>query len=172
MACGSPEVSAITSGNGTQESSTDNTNATDSEDVEDTNLYGDTDETSDSVASSSTSSDVDYDLTIMGADLVYATVYDMMMNPSTYEGKTVRMSGQYYASYMDDTQKYYMYCLISDAMGCCQSGMEFVWEDGSHVYPDEYPADYSEVEITGTYKTYTENGKLYCCITDASMTVL
>lgn len=34
---------------------------------------------------------VDYDLTQMNGDMVYATVYQMMADPSTYEGKTFRM---------------------------------------------------------------------------------
>ena len=42
---------------------------------------------------------VDVDLTLMGSDLVYATVYQMMSKPEEYEGKTIRIEGKYYASY-------------------------------------------------------------------------
>ena len=34
---------------------------------------------------------VDVDLTLMGSDLVYATVYQMMSKPEEYEGKTIRI---------------------------------------------------------------------------------
>ena len=30
--------------------------------------------------------------------------------------------------------------------------------DGTHVYPDEYPKDETEVEVTGTFETYKESG--------------
>ena len=42
---------------------------------------------------------VDVDLTLMGKDLIYATVYQMMSKPEEYEGKTIRIEGKYYASY-------------------------------------------------------------------------
>ncbi|MEE1071351.1 MAG: hypothetical protein U0L26_03005, partial [Cellulosilyticum sp.] len=37
--------------------------------------------------------EVDYDLTEMGADMVYATVYGMMVEPDTYVGKRIKMRG-------------------------------------------------------------------------------
>ena len=68
---------------------------------------------------------VDVDLTLMGSDLVYATVYQMMSKPEEYEGKTIRIEGKYYASYYPITDKYYNYCLIADALACCSQGLEF-----------------------------------------------
>ena len=41
-------------------------------------------------------------------------------------------------------------------MACCAQGLEFVWGDGSHKYPDEYPAEDTEIEVQGTFKTYKE----------------
>ena len=35
-------------------------------------------------------------------------------------------------------------------MACCAQGLEFVWGDGSHKYPDEYPAEDAEIEVQGT----------------------
>ena len=48
---------------------------------------------------------VDYDLTQMNGDMVYATVYQMMADPSTYEGKTFRMEGLYTPIIVEDTGK-------------------------------------------------------------------
>ena len=78
---------------------------------------------------------VDVDLTLMGSDLVYATVYQMMSKPEEYEGKTIRIEGKYYA-----------------------------------VYPDDYPADQSQVIVTGVFETYTEEAGqtfYYCRLRDA-----
>jgi hypothetical protein len=118
-------------------------------------------------------STVDYDLTVMNSDMVYATVYQMMMEPEEYEGKIFRMEGSYYTVYSENTKKYYHYCIIRDATACCAQGMEFVWDDGSHVYPDEYPEENADVIVEGTFETYTESGdsNLYCRLKNASMEV-
>lgn len=106
----------------------------------------------------------DVDLTTMNSNMVYAEVFQMMVNPDEYTGKTVRMRGQYYSAYYEDTDKRYFYVIISDATQCCSQGMEFVWEDDSHTYPEEYPPEETEVEITGVFETYKESGDdtLYC----------
>lgn len=114
---------------------------------------------------------VDYDLTQMSSDMVYATVYQMMVAPKEYEGKTFRIDGNFYATYYEATKKYYFYCVIQDATACCAQGIEFVWEDGSHIYPDEYPKDNAEIVVEGTFETYMEDGdeNLYCRLSDATL---
>lgn len=112
---------------------------------------------------------VDVDLTLMGSDLVYATVYQMMSKPEEYEGKTIRIEGKYYASYYPITDKYYNYCLIADAAACCSQGLEFELGGGA-VYPEGYPEDQSEVIVTGVFETYTEEAGqtfYYCRLRDA-----
>ena len=61
--------------------------------------------------------------------------------------------------------------MIQDATACCAQGMEFVWGDGSHVYPDEYPEEDAEVIVEGTFETYTEerDENLYCRLKDATL---
>ena len=112
---------------------------------------------------------VDYDLTQMSSDMVYATVYQIMVTPEEYEGKTFRIDGNFYATYYEATKKYYFYCIIQDATACCAQGMEFIWDDGSHIYPDEYPEDNAEIVVEGTFETYREDGdeNLYCRLSDA-----
>ena len=114
---------------------------------------------------------VDYDLTQMSSDMVYATVYQMMVTPEEYEGKTFRIDGNFYATYYEATKKYYFYCIIQDATACCAQGMEFVWDDGSHIYPDEYPEDNAEIVVEGTFETYKEEGdsNMYCRLSDATL---
>ena len=115
-------------------------------------------------------SNVDYDLTQMNSDMVYAMVYQMMAVPEQYVGKTFRMDGIFYSSYYDTTNQYYFYCVIQDALACCTQGIEFVWEDGSHIYPDEYPEEAEEINGEGTFETYTEEGdeNLYCHLVNAT----
>jgi hypothetical protein len=117
---------------------------------------------------------IDYDLTSMGSDLVYATVYQLMVNPNDYIGKTFRIKGNYYASYYEETKQYYHCCIIQDATACCSQGLEFVWDDGSHAYPDEYPEDNVEIVVTGIFETYNEEGdsNLYCRLKDATLEIV
>lgn len=125
----------------------------------------------DLVKSKNSYDSVDYDLTTMSGDMVYATVYQMMTNPDKYVGKVFKMDGTFYSSYYNSTDKYYHYCIIQDATACCAQGMEFVWDDDSHVYPDDYPAENSNIVVTGVFETYREDGdkNLYCRLSDASL---
>lgn len=116
---------------------------------------------------------IDYDLTIMDKNMIYATVYQFMVDPSSYEGKVIRIEGQYHGTYYDVNARYYHYCIIQDAIGCCSQGMEFVWDDGSHIYPDEYPEENTTITVTGTFETYHENSEnfVYIRLANATMTV-
>lgn len=110
---------------------------------------------------------VDVDLSVMDSDMIYATVYQMMSDPEQYVGKTFRMEGKFYVTYDEMTKNQYYYCLIKDATECCAQGLEFVWGDGSHIYPDEYPTDGTEVIVDGTFELYMENDSRYCRLANA-----
>ena len=92
-------------------------------------------------------SDVDYDLTNMNKDMVYAAFYQLMVEPDKYIGKTLCIDGLYYTGQNEKTGTYYHYSIIKDALACCSQGLEFVWGDVSHVYPDEYPKDETEMQV-------------------------
>lgn len=117
------------------------------------------------------SDDVDVDLTELVSTLVYAEVYGMMMNPEEYMGKTVKMSGSYYASFIEETNSYYHFVIIEDAAACCQSGLEFIW-NGDHAYPDDYPADNTKVEVEGVFDSYDELGQTYYYLSADDIKVL
>lgn len=104
--------------------------------------------------------DVDCDLTQMSSDMVYATVYQMMVDPESYVGKIVRMEGSYYFVNYEDLGKSYSYCIVKDATACCAQGIEFVTEgenqnEGERV---ENLADDDEVIVEGVFETYQEEG--------------
>lgn len=110
---------------------------------------------------------VDVDLSVMDSDMIYATVYQMMSDPEQYVGKTFRIKGKFYVTYDEMTKNQYYYCVIKDATECCAQGLEFVWGDGSHIYPDEYPTDGTEVIVDGTFELYMENDSRYCRLANA-----
>lgn len=110
---------------------------------------------------------VDVDLSVMDSDMIYATVYQMMSDPEQYVGKTFRIEGKFYVTYDEMTKNQYYYCVNKDATECCAQGLEFVWGDGSHIYPDEYPNDGTEVIVDGTFELYMENDSRYCRLANA-----
>ena len=110
---------------------------------------------------------VDVDLSVMDSDMIYATVYQMMSDPEQYVGKTFRIEGKFYVTYDEMTKNQYYYCVIKDATECCAQGLEFIWGDGSHIYPDEYPTDGTEVIVDGTFELYMENDSRYCRLANA-----
>ncbi len=100
---------------------------------------------------------VDVDLTILSSTMVYAEVYNIMIEPDAYVGKVIRMRGEYVAYHDEETDVYYHAVIISDATACCAQGLEFIWT-GEHNYPEDYPANETEIEITGVFESFEENG--------------
>lgn len=94
--------------------------------------------------------DVDIDVSGMNADMTYAVVFDMVNNPDKYIGKTICIKGTSASMFFEPTGITYHTVMITDALACCQNGMEYKCGD------DNYVADGSEVYVTGTFNTYTE----------------
>lgn len=110
----------------------------------------------------------DVDLTILDSNMVYAQVYDMVYEADKYDGKSVRAKGNF-AYYQDpETQNEYFAVLISDATACCSQGIEFVLE-GDPVFPDDYPAEGTEITIAGSFHSYVEDGTTYVQLQDAKI---
>ena len=121
-------------------------------------------------APQATETPIDVDLSAMSGTVCYAQVFDMLQSPDNYTGQTVRMTGT--LSYYQDpnTLKEYFAVVIADATACCAQGIEFDWA-GEHTWPQDYPALDSEVTVTGTFDTYTEDGYLYVQLKDAQLQV-
>ena len=160
----------------TEKASEDQNDAKKSDSEKSSNTDDQKNDNADTASDSNAQADssVDIDLTAMTSDMVYSTVYQMMNDPDSYVGKTVKIAGPYYATLYEDTGIYYHFIIIEDATACCQQGMEFVWGDGSHVYPDEYPELDERVEVTGTFEVYKDNPDdqyQYCRLGNATLTV-
>ncbi len=116
----------------------------------------------------SSTGDIDVDLTAMSSTAVYAEVYNMVTTPSDYNGKKVRMTGQFSVYEDESTGNVYFACLIADATACCSQGLEFVLS-GDYTYPNDYPELGTDITVTGIFGTYDEYGNTYCQLTDAVM---
>lgn len=109
----------------------------------------------------------------MNSDMVYATVYQMMVEPEQYEGKTIRIDGIYYISKDEATGNTYHFCVIKDVLACCAQGLEFVRKNEEELSDEDYPEQETEIIVQGTFETYKEpnDETLYCRITDADMQI-
>lgn len=98
---------------------------------------------------------VDYDLTVLDADLVYANIYALMIEPEKYIGKTYKMRGKYYPSYYAKDDKYYHYIILEDALACCSQGIEFKLEN-EKIYSELVHGEM--IEIKGVFENYRDEG--------------
>ncbi|MCR5668693.1 MAG: hypothetical protein K6G05_06550 [Lachnospiraceae bacterium] len=122
----------------------------------------------DTINENGSNEDSTVDLTTLSSTMVYSEVYNMLINPTEYIGKTVKMEGQFRVYHDESTNKYYFACIISDATACCTQGIEFELA-GDFNYPDDYPAEGSDICVTGVFDTYQEDESTYCVLRDASL---
>ncbi len=109
---------------------------------------------------------IDVDLTEMSSTIVFAEVYNMMMDPMSYIGKTVRMNGSFAIYHDDEKNKDHYACIIRDATACCEQGVEFMFGDG-YTFPDDYPKEGEEISVTGVFRTYKDGEYTYWALMDS-----
>ena len=113
---------------------------------------------------------IDYDLTTMSSTMIYSTVSNMMLYPDVYEGKMVKLEGNFSVYHDEKADKYLFAAIVPDATACCQQGIEFVL-DGDYKYPDDYPEEGQSITIKGKFTTYNEYGFNYAQLQNATMAV-
>ena len=115
---------------------------------------------------------VDFDLTKMNKDLVYAMIFQTLVDPEKYIGKTFKMKGFYNNIFDEKTGKYFHFCVVEDALGCCLQGIEFSLKDENKKNPELG----SEILIQGVFASYKDHDEgeefLSYYIKDANMVLL
>lgn len=117
---------------------------------------------------SETKDGIDVDLTNKSANMVYAEVYNMMVAPEEYVGKTIKMKGTFSQFHDETTDKYYFACIIKDAMACCSQGIEFVLNK-KYKFPKDYPKEGDNICVVGVFETYKEGKDTYCTLMNARL---
>lgn len=92
---------------------------------------------------------VDFDLTEMNANMVYAQVFNLMLEPQNFGGKTFKIKGNFIKVNGPDGQPSYA-VIIKDALACCQQGLEFKYD-----FAGKEPVVDQEITVIGKY-TLTE----------------
>ena len=112
---------------------------------------------------------VDYDLSSMGPDMVYATIYQMMIDPKSYVGKSFKVTGNYYSSYSKENDQYYHFCMVKDAAACCAQGLELLWADENMNKHENCPDEEALVTVEGVFETYEEGQNTYGRLKDVRL---
>ncbi len=89
---------------------------------------------------------VDFDLSAMKPNMVYAHVFDMLVSPETYENKIIRMKGNFEIYEGSEIMGKSYAVIIYDALACCQQGIEFRYDFGNNL-----PEKGSEITVTGKF---------------------
>ena len=100
---------------------------------------------------------VDYDLTNMSSTMIYAEVFNMLIEPEKYENKRVKMKG-FFTIYNEGSKDEVYSVIVPDATACCQQGIEFFYNF------ENRPTSGSEIIVTGIFKIHQlseENGITY-----------
>ena len=100
------------------------------------------------------------DLTDANAQVAFAAIADMCMNPARYEGARVSLVGRLMHAPNDASRKA---VIVSDSAGCCRQGLEFV--------SDFDAEENAEIRVTGILTIYEEDGKQYMELRDADVTL-
>lgn len=93
----------------------------------------------------SDSSILDFDLTKMNANMVYAQIFNLMMEPEKYDGKIFKMTGNFIKVNDPDGKPAYA-VIIKDALACCQQGVEF-----KYPFNGNEPGMEALITVTGAF---------------------
>lgn len=113
---------------------------------------------------------VDVDLTTLSSTMVYAEVFNMMMSPDDYIGRTIRMTGIFTVYQDPETKQVYCGVIVEDATACCAQGFDLVMPE-KRSYPQDYPAPESEITVVGTLqadRTLEEHGIIFLRLEDVT----
>lgn len=89
---------------------------------------------------------VDFDLSTMKPNMVYAQVFDMLVSPETYENKIIRMKGNFEIYEASEIMGKSYAVIIYDALACCQQGIEFRYD-----FENNLPEKGAEIIVTGKF---------------------
>lgn len=101
------------------------------------------------------------DLTELNSNALYAAVYDIMASPDEYLGRKIKVKGYFAVGDNGSGDVKYFFCVIPDAAGCCQQGMEFLLK-GEPGFPEGYPSENEDIIVEGIFSEHKEGkGKFY-----------
>ena len=99
----------------------------------------------------------DIDISRMSGTMVYGQVYQMVMYPSKYLGKHIKMKGIFSSYYDEELERRFYGCVIQDALACCSQGLAFELAK-PRKYPEQYPAEGDAIIVEGDFDYEKDEG--------------
>jgi hypothetical protein len=99
----------------------------------------------------------DIDISRMSGTMVYGQVKQMIMYPSKYLGKHIKMKGIFSSYYDDQIDRRFYGCVIADALACCSQGLAFELAK-PRKYPEQYPAEGDAIIVEGDFDYEKDEG--------------
>ncbi|WP_298768770.1 hypothetical protein [uncultured Fibrobacter sp.] len=99
----------------------------------------------------------DIDISRMSGTMVYGQVYQMVMYPSKYLGKHIKMKGIFSSYYDEELKRRFYGCVIADALACCSQGLAFELAK-PRKYPEQYPAEGDAIVVEGDFDYEKDEG--------------
>lgn len=99
----------------------------------------------------------DIDISRMSGTMVYGQVYQMVMYPSKYLGKHIKMKGIFSSYYDEELGRRFYGCVIADALACCSQGLAFELAK-PRKYPEQYPAEGDTIIVEGDFDYEKDEG--------------
>ena len=100
---------------------------------------------------------IDIDISRMSGTMVYGQVYQMVMYPSKYLGKHIKMKGIFSSYYDEELERRFYGCVIADALACCSQGLAFELAK-PRKYPEQYPAEGDAIIVEGDFDYEKDEG--------------
>lgn len=99
----------------------------------------------------------DIDISRMSGTMVYGQVNQMIMYPSKYLGKHIKMKGLFSSYYDEELERRFYGCVIADALACCSQGLAFELAK-PRKYPEQYPAEGDAIIVEGDFDYEKDEG--------------
>lgn len=100
---------------------------------------------------------VDKDITNLTANMMYAEIFNMMVESEVYQNKILKIKGLFQIYPDEQTGESYYSVLVPDAAACCQQGIEFICPPQTK-YPEDFPEVGKEFTVTGLFTTIELDG--------------
>ncbi|MBR6900675.1 MAG: hypothetical protein IKN30_01260, partial [Synergistaceae bacterium] len=112
----------------------------------------------------------DIDLTKLNSMMTYSTLFNILTNPDSYLGKTIKIKGIFDSAKDPDTGIDYFAVVIMDASACCSSGLDFsLKKKYKYEYPKDFPELGEDITVIGKFERYSEGENIYYHLAEADM---
>lgn len=106
----------------------------------------------------------DIDLSKLNGMMAYSGLFNVMCNPSAYEGKIIKLKGYCETVHDETTGKDYYGVILMDGSMCCSVGVDFVLKPSY-----KYPKSGAVITVMGRFEQYKDGEDTFCRLSDAEL---